>query len=318
MKKIITCILYSLGFVAIGIGIPYIIYSSDQSNYEFVELLSDIPRNQTIQMDSPYYLFDVKNKTTSVYNQRSLDLTKTYLRYHVVFSTEDVFAVTNPMEIQIYAKIVGEPIVKDVIFMIHSPSLNYSLINDENFDRIIDAYRGESIFDLEPQSYEKCLDMDYFFFNRTPDEQPVQGFDCFFDSEPFTYPVTGKISLVPFVRDQDNSIYKIDIAKNIIDVSPAYTKLQAETNRITIETIEKIARNNDLVLGLTLIIIAGIPLTIGTMIILFERKEHERLEKKLEEVGEKINNIDKNTTNAENKIVDVWKRIYGIFQDYKK
>lgn len=317
-KENITYVLYSLGFVAIGLGSFFILSSFVESNYEFTEFLSDIPQNRTLPMDSPYYLLDAKDKTAKLYNEGQLDLTKTYFRYHMVANTKDVYSVANPINIQVYAKVVGQPLVKDVIFLIHSPALNYSLINDESFDRIIDAYRGESVLDLEKQEFEECLTMDYFFFGRTIDQQPKQGFDCFFYSDHFTYPVPRMISFAPFVRDYDDSIYKIDRAENVIEVYPAYTKLQAETNRVIIETAKIQARNNDLILGFTLMVIAGIPFTVGTHLILSERKEHEILEKKLGEIEEKVDAIKENTINAENKIMDVWKRVYDIFQDYKK
>jgi len=288
-----------------------------ESNYEFTELLSDIPENRILPMDSPIFLLDPKDKTAKIKNEKILDLTKTYFRYHIVSNTKDVYSVANPIKIQVYAKVVGQPIVKDVIFLIHSPALNYTLINDDSFDRIIDAYRGKSVLDLEKQTLEKCYEMDEFFFDRTRDEQPKQGFDCFFYSDHFTYPVPQMISFAPFVKDNDDSIYKIDIAEDVIQVFPAYTKLQAETNRVLIETTKIQARNNDLILGFTLIVIAGIPLTIGTQIILSERKEHESLQTKLEKIEEKVDTINENTINAENKIVDVWKRIYGVFQDKK-
>lgn len=317
-KKIITYILFLLGFIAIILGSFFIFSSFIQSNYEFKELLSDIPENRIISMDSPIYLLDPKDKTTKIKNEGTLDLTKTYFRYHVLAMTKDVYSVANPIEIQIYAKVLGSPLVNDVIFLIHSPALNYTLINDNNFDSIIDSRRGESVFDLDKQEFEKCLNMDYFFFNVSPDKQPKQGFDCFFDSGNFTYPVPQTISFAPFVRDYNGSIYKIQIADDVIQVYPAYTKLQAETNRIIIETAKIQARNNDLILGFTLIVIAGIPLTIGTQIILSEREEYEKLSGKMEIIEKKVDNIEKNAINVENKTTDIWKRIYGIFQDYKK
>ena len=54
--------------------------------------------------------------------------------------------------------------------------------------------------------------MDYDIFDRSPEEQPIQGFDCFFDSDKFTVPTPQKISIVPFLKDDEGSIYKIEPA----------------------------------------------------------------------------------------------------------
>lgn len=85
--------------------------------------------------------------------------------------------------------------------------------------------------------------------------------------------MSGKVSLKPFVIGNDDVLYKMDMVEDILEISPAHAKLQAESTRINFENIQIQARNNDLTLGLFLIVVAGIPLTISTQIILSKRKK---------------------------------------------
>ena len=87
-------------------------------------------------------------------------------------------------------------------------------------------------------------------------------------------------------------------------------KLQAETNRILIKDAQIQARSNDLILGLTLIIVAGIPLVTVTQILIMNRKDNylTNFEQNFRNYGNKITNIENDVSDLHNRYSGYYKK----------
>jgi len=305
--KVLSSGLLLSGFISLGIGLWFVIYSSDESHYEFTELLSDIPEDRVLEFNSPYYRIDVENNTTFVY-YKNLDLAnETYLKFRILFKTKDVFSVANPIDYKILAKVVGKPYVEKIVFFIEGRGVDYSVVDENSLDSLIELLKGENVIELEQKELGLFKKEDLRFEDDTI-HIPF-GLTYYEDEGFFTIPTSYDITLVPFVVGKDGTVYHVEKAEKLFTVNPAYTKLQAEANRIIIKNAQIQARNNDLTLGLTFIVVAGIPLVITTQILIMNRRKNylTNFEQYFRNYGNKI-------TNIENDVRDLHSRYTGYYK----
>lgn len=302
-KNKIARILIIIGIIPLTIGFYFLVNSLNENNYNFSELLSDIPKERILEFNSPYYKLDQNSNKTFVYYDKFDLENETYVKFKLLFKTNDVFSVANPIEYKIKTKIIGKPIVDDVVFFIETRGVDYSVIDDENIDNIIERFKGQSTIDLEKKSdgaYKEDMILEenstaYFPFGLT-----------YYENEDFfTVPSEGNISLHPFIIGKER-IYKLDTAEELFTVNPAYTKLQAETNRIIIKNAQIQARSNDITLGLSLVVLAGIPISIGSQILI----SNKQFQMKYPDV----NNIEQKISVIEKDVKDIHSRTTGLYK----
>ena len=185
--------LLAVGFIALAWGLGYIIYSSNYSNYEFSHLVSDVPEDRLMSFHTPHYVIDVENYEIKIeHGKRELEK-NTYFQFELLFKTKDIFSVDNKIDYKVLATVTGKSYIKDLILLIDSSAIDYSLVNSYNFEKFIDNYRGESVLDLDP--YGKGLvNAKDAIVEGTKGTIPY-GINYFKDEGFFTIPTSGKFRL---------------------------------------------------------------------------------------------------------------------------
>lgn len=301
-KNKIAWILIVIGFIPIITGFYFLVNSLNENNYNFSELLSDIPKERILEFNSPYYKLDQNsNKTFVHYDKFDLE-NETYVKFKILFKTNDVFSVANPIDYKIKTKIIGKPIIDDVVFFIETRGVDYTVIDYDNIDSIIERFRGESIIDLE--KIDGAYEEDIISKENSTTRLPL-GLTYYEDEDHFTIPIEGDFSMHPFIIGKDR-IYKLEKAEELFTVNPAYTKLQAETNRIIIKNAQIQARSSDITLGLSLVVLAGIPISIGSQILISNKQFQMRYPG--------VNNIEQKISIIEKDIKDIHDRTTGLYR----
>lgn len=300
-RVIFSIILIGIGFISLGIGFFYIDYSINESNYEFSELRSNVRDIRELEFFSPYYKIDPVTNQIYVHYDRFILDKDTYIKYKIIFQSKDIFSVDNRIDYKIRATVIGKDLVDRVVFFIDERGVDYSKINKSNFDSIIDHLKGETVIELEklPSVEEnmEILDEEDILDKENGVIHLPSGLTYYEDLGFFTSPIEQNITLHPFVLGKDDVLYRFETAKNLLSISPATAKLQAETNKIQFELTKNQAIANDIILGLTFVIVSGIPFGIATQILVMYEKNIKSQTNimqnltQIEKVVKKIKNI---------------------------
>lgn len=272
-KLVLAVILILVGLVSLGIGLYQIVYASNEANYDPSDLVSDIRKLRELPFTSP--IEKIGNKENP-----------THVEYKLLFTTDDVFSVDNRIDYAIQAKVIGPNVVKRIAFFIDSGVLNYSDVDAKSVGPTIDQEKEKDaaieLNELNDEFFETeniiiCKEDSKLYFAYNPafceeDESPKPYPVKYFLGTSFvTFPKSFTVSLFPVLLEKDGTYHAFTYAGNLFDILPAYTKVQADTNKALIENIQTQRRINDTIIGLSLIVVAGIPIAIGTQILLVKK-----------------------------------------------
>jgi len=194
----------------------------------------------------------------------------TKIKLEFLFTTEDVFAVSNRIDIKAKAFLIGPIEAEKIVLLLDSVNFNYTAINLENYNAVFQsAKENESVLEL----FEK---------GRTK-----EGMIMYSAEGNIVYPIAHQVSIYPIFIGKNGEFGPFSVVENVITVNPAYTKLQAEASIASIVQSEIQDRTNRIIIGLTLVIISGIPFAIGTEFYLTRKKQQH-----IESVKNKTENND--------------------------
>lgn len=229
-----TKILIILGTVILIIGLIFTGSATTDSLYKSREkLIAEIDRTREIELFSKWL--------------KTPGNVPTQIKLEFLFTTEDVFAVSNRIDIKARAFLIGPIEAEKIVLLLDSVNINYTAINLENYDAVFQsAKENESVLEL----FEK---------GRTKD-----GVIMYSAEGNIVYPIAHQVSIYPIFIGKNGEFGPFSVVENAITVNPAYTKLQAEASIASIVQSEIQDRTNRIIIGLTLVIISGIPFAIGT------------------------------------------------------
>lgn len=196
----------------------------------------------------------------------------TKFEYQLLIETEDVFAVNNRIDITAQAKVLGPKIEKNIYFFLDSFNIIYSEINKDTFyDALESAQENSGVVELE-------------FVGFMDDGSRLYKKSAF-----MKYPIEFDPKFLPAVLTIDAGLATGPLFEDLFTLYPAYTKLQADSSRATLVATEIQERTNQVIIGLTLIIISGIPLALSIEYF---------IQKKL--ASENLNPVDFDNSNQKN------------------
>jgi hypothetical protein len=163
----------------------------------------------------------------------------------MTLTAQDIFAVDNPFHATFATSAIEDPDnIKEITFYLVDPGYDYSWLNYDNYDEFAGSHHSAI---------------------------PLlrSGTDSFASSVDLTFPVEGDFAFFGVVLTNDHQLFRIEDSDKAITISPAYAKLQFDTNRVTVEKIQQGAetdkiqrRTNDIIEGLSWILVGWIPFQI--------------------------------------------------------
>ncbi len=230
-----TKVLVVVGTVILILGLVFTGGAAIESiNKPHEKLVSEIDRMREIEFSTPWL------KTGEGKNV-------TQIKLEFLFTTEDVFAVDNRIDIKARAFLTGPTEAEKIVLFLDSVNINYTAINLESYDYVYQfAKENESVLEL-------------FEAGRAP-----QGVVMYSAEGNISYPIEHQVSIYPIFIGKHGEFGPFTIVEKAITINPAYTKLQAESSIASIVQSKIQDRTNKIIIGLTLVIISGIPFVIGT------------------------------------------------------
>jgi len=229
-----TKVLVVVGVAILIYGLVFTVSAAIESiNKPHEKLVSEIDRTREIEFFTPWL------KTGKGENI-------TQIKLEFLFTTEDVFAVENRIDIRARAFLTGPIEAKKIVLFLDSMNINYTAINLENYDFVYQfAKDNESVLEL-------------FEAGRAP-----QGVVMYYAEGNIRYPIEHQVSIYPIFIGKNGEFGPFSIVEKAITINPAYTKLQAEASIASLIQSQIQDRTNRIIIGLTLAIISGIPFAIG-------------------------------------------------------
>ncbi len=231
-----------IGAIILFFGSIFIASAALETYFEPQEtLLSKFDRTQEVQLFTSWLKTGLANDPTTI-------------KLEFLFTTEDVFAVANRVDIEARALLKGPIEADKIILFLTDMNINYTAINSENIDMVLEsAKENDSV--LELVQFERKND-DVFFYTK--------GF--------ITYPIEQKVSFYPIFIGKNGEFGPFEIVEDVLSIHPAYTKIQAEASLATTVSNEIQDRTNQIMIGLTLVIISGIPFNVASQFYLKKKK----------------------------------------------
>lgn len=237
-------ILLVIGIVLLVYGLIFTGGAAIESiNKPHEKLVSEIDRIREIELSTPWL------KTGKGENI-------TQIKLEFLFTTEDVFAVENKIDIKSRAFLTGPTEAEKIVLFLDSVNINYTAINLENYDFVYQfAKENESVLEL-------------FEAGRVE-----EGAIMYYAEGNIRYPIEHQVSIYPIFIGRNGEFGPFSIVENAFTINPAYTKLQADASISSLVQSEIQDRTNRIIIGLTLVIISGIPFAIGTEFYLKGKKQ---------------------------------------------
>lgn len=251
----ITKILLVAGVAILAYGLVFTGGAAIESVSEPQEkIISQIDRTRELELSSPWLKTGIGDNLTQI-------------KLFFLFTTEDVFAVENRIDVKAQAFLVGSIEAEKIVLFLDSVNINYTAINEENYD---DVYKSAK----ENQSV-----LELFEVGRSP-----EGMIKYFVEGNIKYPIEHQVSIFPVFIGKNGEFGPFSVVEKVLTINPAYTKLQAEASIASLVESKIQDRTNRIIIGLTLVIISGIPFAIGTEFYLKDKKqsrssEHAEIEK---------------------------------------
>lgn len=230
----ITKVLVVVGVAIIIFGLIFTTSAAIESiNKPREKLVSEIDRTREIEFFTSWLKTGEKENMTQI-------------KLEFLFTTEDVFAVENRIDIKAKAFLIGPTEAEKIVLFLDSVNINYTAINLENYDFVYQfAKENESVLDL-------------FEVGR------AEGAIMYYAEGNIRYPIEHQLSIYPIFIGENGEFGPFSIVEKKITINPAYTKLQAESSIASLVQSEIQDRTNRITIGLTLVIISGISFAIGT------------------------------------------------------
>lgn len=211
-------------------------------------LLSKFDRTQEIELFTDFLYFGEGKDLTGV-------------KFEFLFETEDVFAVSNRIDIKSKVSLFGPIEAEKIVLFLSNININYTAVNSENFDYVLkSAKENESVIEIfETGRIESEEINSKGLFPEPIDHDAI----LYSEKGNITYPVEHKVSILPVLVFANGETLELEVVENVLTIHPHYTKILAEANLSTIISTEIQDRANKIIIGLTLVIISGIPFGIG-------------------------------------------------------
>jgi len=223
-------------------------------------LLSKFDRTQEIELFSDFLYFGEGKDLTAV-------------KFDFLFETEDVFSVSNRIDIKFKVNLFGPTEAEKVVLFLSNININYTAVNSENFDDVLkSAKENENVLEAFETGRATADEINNKgLFPKLIDHDAI----LYYEEGYITYPIEHKVSILPVLVFPNDETLELEVIENILTIHPHYTKILAEANLSTIISTEIQDRSNKLIIGLTLVIISGIPFGIGAQFNLKRKQEFE-------------------------------------------